>query len=106
MTLADIAHLCDAFYIGGTKCGLLFGEAVVFPKPGTAPHFFTLIKQYGALMAKSKVLSARFDALFTGDLGMTMARHANKEADRVREALKKTGTRSSSAAVRIRFLYY
>ena len=91
VTLADIAHLCDAFYIGGTKCGLLFGEAVVFPKPGTAPHFFTLIKQYGALMAKSKVLGTQFDALFRGDLGMTMARHANKEADRVREALKKNG---------------
>lgn len=91
VTLADIAHLCDAFYIGGTKCGLLFGEAVVFPKAGTVPHFFTLTKQYGALMAKSKVLGAQFDALFTDDLGMSMGRHADKEADRVREALIKNG---------------
>ncbi len=91
VTLADIARLCDAFYIGGTKCGLLFGEAVVFPKAGTVPHFFTLTKQYGALMAKSKVLGAQFDALFTDGLGMEMAQHADKEADRIREALVKKG---------------
>ena len=91
VTLADIARLCDAFYIGGTKCGLLFGEAVVFPKAGTVPHFFTLTKQYGALMAKSKVLGAQFDALFTDDLGMEMARHADGEADRIRDALVKKG---------------
>ena len=91
MTLADIARLCDAFYIGGTKCGLLFGEAVVFPKAGTVPHFFTLTKQYGALMAKSKVLGAQFDALFTDGLGMEMARHADGEADRIRDALVKKG---------------
>lgn len=91
VTLADIARLCDAFYIGGTKCGLLFGEAVVFPKAGTVPHFFTLTKQYGALMAKSKVLGAQFDALFTDGLGMEMARHADSEADRIRDALVKKG---------------
>ena len=91
VTLADIARLCDAFYIGGTKCGLLFGEAVVFPKAGTVPHFFTLTKQYGALMAKSKVLGAQFDALFTDGLGMEMARHADGEADRIRDALVKKG---------------
>ena len=91
VTLADIARLCDAFYIGGTKCGLLFGEAVVFPKAGTVPHFFTLTKQYGALMAKSKVLGAQFDALFTDGLGMEMAGHADSEADRIRDALVKKG---------------
>ena len=87
----ELAQLCDAFYIGGTKCGLLFGEAVVFPKAGTVPHFFTLTKQYGALMAKSKVLGAQFDALFTDGLGMEMARHADGEADRIRDALVKKG---------------
>ena len=50
-TLKDIARLCDVFYIGGTKCGLLFGEAVVAPKPETLPHFFPLVKQHGALLA-------------------------------------------------------
>lgn len=91
VTLADIARLCDAFYIGGTKCGTLFGEAVVFPKAGTVPHFLTLTKQFGAMMAKSKVLGIQFDALFTDDLGMTMGRHAVHEADRIRAALTQKG---------------
>ena len=64
---------------------------MVFPKAGTVPHFFTLTKQYGALMAKSKVLGAQFDALFTDGLGMEMARHADGEADRIRDALEKKG---------------
>ena len=55
VTLADLARLADAFYIGGTKCGALLGEAVVFPKPGTCPHFFTLVKRRGALLAKGMV---------------------------------------------------
>lgn len=91
VTLADIARLCDAFYIGGTKCGLLFGEALVFPKAGTVPHFFTLTKQYGALLAKGKVLGAQFDAFLTEDLGLEMARHADREADRLRAALFEAG---------------
>ena len=47
VTLADLAELCDVFYIGGTKVGALFGEAVVFPKKNTVPGFFTLMKQQG-----------------------------------------------------------
>lgn len=49
VTLRDLAALCDIFYIGGTKCGALLGEAVVIPQPGLIPHFFTIIKQHGAL---------------------------------------------------------
>ena len=56
VSLADLAALCDAFYIGGTKCGALFGEAVVLPRPGLIPHFFTIIKQHGALLAKGCLL--------------------------------------------------
>ena len=52
VTLADIARLCDAFYIGGTKVGAFCGEAVVFTKPGLDDHFFTLMKKRGALLAK------------------------------------------------------
>lgn len=91
LTLADIARLCDAFYIGGTKCGALFGEAVVFPKPGIVPHFYTLTKQNGAMFAKSKVLGAMFEALLTDDLGIGIARHANRQADRIRERLAGRG---------------
>lgn len=91
VTLADIARLADAFYIGGTKCGLLFGEAVVFPRPGIVPHFYTLTKQYGALYAKSKVLGAMFGALLEDGLGFELARAADREADRIREALRAKG---------------
>lgn len=56
ITLKDLASLCDVFYIGGTKCGALFGEAVVIPRPGLIPHFFTIIKQHGALLAKGRLL--------------------------------------------------
>ena len=56
MTLRDLAALCDIFYIGGTKCGALLGEAVVIPQPGLIPHFFTIIKQHGALLAKGRLL--------------------------------------------------
>ncbi len=64
VTLADLARLADAFYIGGTKCGALLGEAVVFPKPGTCPHFFTLVKRRGALLAKGMVAGIQFETLF------------------------------------------
>ncbi|MBQ0141612.1 MAG: aminotransferase class I/II-fold pyridoxal phosphate-dependent enzyme [Prevotellaceae bacterium] len=64
-TLADIARLCDVFYIGGTKCGLLFGEAVVAPNPQTLPHFFPLVKQHGALCAKGRIQGVQFLTLFS-----------------------------------------
>lgn len=68
VTLKDIARLCDAFYIGGTKVGTLFGEAVVSPDPKRLPHFFPLIKQHGALLAKGRLLGIQFETLFTDGL--------------------------------------
>ena len=65
VTLHDLARLCDAFYIGGTKCGALFGEAVVLPRHDFIPHFFTLIKQNGALLAKGRIAGIQFETLFT-----------------------------------------
>lgn len=65
VTLPDLARLCDAFYIGGTKCGALFGEAVVLPRHDFIPHFFTLIKQNGALLAKGRIAGIQFETLFT-----------------------------------------
>ena len=91
VTLADIARLTDVFYIGGTKVGALFGEAVVFTKHNTPKHFLTLIKQHGALLAKGFVLGAQFDALFTDNLYFKIARNANEAADRIREALRAKG---------------
>ena len=92
VTLKDLARLTDVFYIGGTKCGLLFGEAVVFPKAGTVPGFFTLMKQYGAMLAKSK--GARHPvrcALYGRAWPLELGRHAVLQADRIREALTKKG---------------
>ena len=88
VTLADIARLADVFYIGGTKCGALFGEAVVFPKRTTVPHFFSIVKQHGALLAKSRIAGLQFDTLFTNHLYEKGGETAILAADRIRSALR------------------
>ena len=93
VSLKDLAALCDVFYIGGTKCGALFGEAVVIPRPGLIPHFFTMIKQMGALCAKGFVLGAQFDALFTDDLYLHIGEKAVRLAAQIQEALRQMGYR-------------
>ena len=91
LTLANLGRLCDAFYIGGTKCGCLFGEAVVFPRHDTAPHFFTVIKQRGALLAKGFAAAHQFDALFTDGLYERLGETAIRAAARIRGALTEKG---------------
>lgn len=91
LTLADLSALCDVFYIGGTKCGALFGEAVVIPKAGTIPHFFTIIKQHGALLAKGRLLGLQFDTLFTDHLYEKIGLPAIQAADRIRQILSQNG---------------
>lgn len=91
VTLPDIAALCNAFYIGGTKCGALFGEAVVTPKHGFISHFFTIIKQHGALLAKGRIAGIQFDTLFSDDLYLTIGRNAIGSADKIRKALIEKG---------------
>ncbi len=91
VSLKDIAKLCDAFYIGGTKCGALFGEAVVIPKRGFIPHLFTMIKQHGALLAKGRITALQFDALFTDGLYYEIGKTAIDAADRVRACLAEKG---------------
>lgn len=76
VTLKDIADLCDVFYIGGTKVGALCGEAVIFPAGDAPEHFFTIVKQHGALLAKGRLLGLQFQALFTGGLYFEISRHA------------------------------
>ncbi|MBQ6375063.1 MAG: aminotransferase class V-fold PLP-dependent enzyme [Clostridia bacterium] len=93
VTLADLGRLCDAFYIGGTKCGALFGEAVVVPKGGSIPHLFTIIKQHGALLAKGRIAGLQFDALFTDGLYFEVGRNAIEVANRIRRALREKGYR-------------
>lgn len=91
MTLADIARLCDVFYIGGTKVGALCGEAVVFTKNNTPKHFTTVIKQHGALLAKGRLLGIQFDTLFTDDLYWELSRHAIGMADKLKSVLREKG---------------
>ena len=93
MTLPDLARLVDAFYIGGTKCGALLGEAVVIPDSALLPHFFTVVKQHGALLAKGRLLGLQFDALFTDDLYLNIGKSAIQAADGLREAFVKAGYR-------------
>ena len=91
VTLEVIAEYCDAFYIGGTKVGALFGEAVVLPKKDRIPHFFTMIKQRGALMAKGRILGIQFDTLFTDDLYFKISRHAIDMAMKMKQGFLEKG---------------
>ena len=91
VSLSDIGRLCDAFYIGGTKCGALFGEAVVIPRHNYIPHFFTIIKQHGALLAKGRIAAIQFDTLFTDNLYFEIGKNAVDAADRIRAVLTARG---------------
>lgn len=91
VTLKDIADLCDVFYIGGTKVGALCGEAVVFPAGDAPEHFFTIVKQHGALLAKGRLLGLQFQALFTGGLYFEISRHAIEMAALLKKVFERRG---------------
>lgn len=93
LTLADIAGLVDVFYIGGTKVGALFGEAVVICNPALRRDFRYLIKQKGGMLAKGRLLGIQFDTLFTDGLYFEISKHADKLAMRLRAAFLKNGYR-------------
>ena len=93
VTIADIARLCDVFYIGGTKVGALCGEAVVFPKNDAPAHFMTMVKQKGALLAKGRLLGVQFDALFTDDLYFELGAHAIEMVERLKALIRAKGYR-------------
>lgn len=87
----DFAKLCDAFYIGGTKNGLLFGEALVIVNDAFKPHFRNCIKQHGAMLAKGRLLGLQFSAFFKDDLWLDMARHAARAAEKIAAAMVQKG---------------
>jgi len=91
ISLPQLAELCDVFYIGGTKCGAYCGEAVVFPKGNAPAHFFTIVKQHGALLAKGRLLGIQFDTLMSDGLYFRLARHAVVQAMRLRDAFVAKG---------------
>jgi threonine aldolase len=90
LDLKTIAALCDAFYIGGTKCGALCGEALVFPH-GAPAHFANYTKKSLALLAKGRVFGVQFDALFTDGLYWEIGRHGIEAAERLKEILRRHG---------------
>ena len=91
VTLKDIANLCDVFYIGGTKVGALFGEAVVITNPTLLHHFFPLIKQHGALLAKGRLLGVQFEALFESNLYEEIGADVVTKAIRIRNIFLSRG---------------
>lgn len=91
LDLSVIAECCDAFYIGGTKVGALFGEAVVIKNEMLKEDFRYMIKQKGGMLAKGRLLGIQFTELLKDGLYMEMGKHAVQLADRIREACIKKG---------------
>ncbi len=88
---ADYARLCHAFTVGGTKNGLLFGEALVVTDPALQPGLRHYMKQQGAILAKGRLLGVQFSAVLKDDVYLSMGRHANALAARLTEGLRGLG---------------
>ena len=91
ITLADLAKYTDVFYIGGTKVGALFGEAVVITNRALKKDFRYMIKQNGGMLAKGRLLGIQFDTLFTDDLYFRISKHAINMAMQIRDAFDARG---------------
>ena len=91
LDLPFIARTCDAFTIGGTKQGLLFGEALVISDPALNQSFRYLIKQMGGMLAKGRLLGVQFEAMLEDGLYMELSRHAIAQAARLRGAFEGMG---------------
>ncbi len=87
----DLARLTDVFYIGGTKVGAMFGEAVVISNPTLAQDFRYIMKQRGAMLAKGWLLGLQYEALMEDGLYLKIAAHADKMADKLRDTLAELG---------------
>lgn len=91
VTLPDLARLTDAFYIGGTKCGALIGEALVITNPDIMPHFFTTMKQQGAILAKGRLVGITFEVLMTENRYVEAGRHGVELAQLMKKAFIEKG---------------
>lgn len=87
-SMEEISHLCDAFYIGGTKMGALFGECLVIVHKDLKPDFRYHMKQRGALLAKGRLLGIQFLTLFTDDLYVNIGKHENEMASILRKGFE------------------
>lgn len=93
LSMRDIAQCCDAFYIGGTKCGALFGEAIVTRRPELFRRFFSLMKMHGAVLAKGRLLGVQFKTLFEDGLYYRLGKHAVRLAMKLRQGFIDRGYR-------------
>ena len=93
LTLPELAALCDVFYLGGTKCGAMLGEALVFPRGGLPAHLVTMVKQQGGLLAKGRLLGAQFDALLKDDLYFELGKNAVTRAMELKQVFRDKGYR-------------
>ncbi|MCH5242357.1 MAG: low specificity L-threonine aldolase [Muribaculaceae bacterium] len=91
LCLKEIAHLCDVFYIGGTKCGTLFGEAIVTRFPELLPRFVSFMKLHGGLLAKGRLLGIQFATLFSNNLYNRIGKYGVELAMQLKEVLIKKG---------------
>ena len=89
--LPFLASVSDAFYIGGTKCGLLFGEAIVITNPEIAREFRYHIKQRGAMLAKGRLFGVQFEAMLKDGLYVEASRKANRQAQQIKQAFVEKG---------------
>ena len=91
VALPDLARLCDVFYLGGTKAGLLFGEAVVITNPNIDHDFRYLIKQHGGMLAKGRLLGVQFEAFLEDGLFLDIGKKEVSQALRLRRAFEEKG---------------
>ncbi len=106
VSLMDIASLADVFYIGGTKCGALFGEAVVVRNEDLLHGFFSLVKLHGALLAKGRLLGLQFETLFTDNLYFKLAKNATDLAMQLRRGLIAKGYEPYSNSTTNQQIFY
>ena len=98
LTLEDIAKYTDVFYIGGTKVGALFGEAVVITNDALKPDFRYNIKQHGGMLAKGRLLGVQFETLFENNLYFDIAKHAMHMAEKIQSKLTELGAEFTVAS--------
>lgn len=91
VTLVDLAKLCDIFYIGGTKVGAMFGEAVVIVNDKLKKDFRYIMKQRGGLLAKGRLLGIQFEEFFKDGLYHEVSKHAVTMAMKIKAALNQAG---------------
>lgn len=91
MDISDLARLTDAFYIGGTKQGMLFGEALVITNDALKKDFRYILKQKGGMLAKGRLLGVQYCAMFENSLYFELSEHADKLAMKLKAALKDMG---------------